>query len=85
MKSPEGKVHIVTGAYREVLPPERLVFTWKWENAPEEESLVTLELYDRGGKTDLALRHELLASAETREEHKKGWAGCLDHLEKFVS
>jgi len=85
MKSPEGKVHIVTGAYREVRPPERLVFTWKWENAPEEgESLVTVELYDRGGRTDLVLRHDLLATAEAREEHSKGWAGCLDHLEKFV-
>ncbi|MGH6904258.1 MAG: SRPBCC domain-containing protein [Geminicoccaceae bacterium] len=31
MRAPEGKDHIVSGVYREIMPPERLVLTWAWE------------------------------------------------------
>ena len=86
MTSPDGKVHIVTGAYREVRPPEKLVYTWKWENDPGMgETLVSVEFHDRGGRTELVLTHELFPSDKARQEHNKGWGGCLDRLEKFVS
>ena len=32
MHSPAGSVHIVTGEFREIHPPERLVYTWGWLN-----------------------------------------------------
>lgn len=31
MKSPDGEFHTVGGVYREILPPEKLVFTWAGE------------------------------------------------------
>ncbi|HSS44215.1 MAG TPA: SRPBCC domain-containing protein [Thermoanaerobaculia bacterium] len=82
----EGKAHIVAGTYREVNPPERLVFTWKWETEPRHgDSLVTIEFLDRGGKTEVILTHEKFPSEAARDEHNKGWTGCLDRLEKFLS
>ena len=46
MRSPEGKDHIVSGVYREITPPERMVLTWAWEEAGARghETLVTIEL-----------------------------------------
>ena len=32
----------VSGVYREVVPNERLVFSWAWHSTPERESLVTV-------------------------------------------
>ena len=38
----EGEEHDVSGIYREVVPDEKLVFTWAWRTTPERESLVTV-------------------------------------------
>ena len=82
----EGQTHIVTGTYQEVSPPQRLVFTWKWETEPQHgETLVTIEFLDRGGKTEVILTHERFPSETARDEHHKGWTGCLDRLGKVVS
>ena len=78
--------HRVTGKYIEVRPPERLVFTWQWENEPAEgfETLVTIELFDRGGSTELVLTHDRFPDGASRDEHEKGWNGCLDRLGRYV-
>jgi len=82
IRSPQGKLHTVVGAYREVKPPEKLVFTWSWQEGGMDvgETLVTVEFRDRGNSTELILTHELFPTAETRDEHTKGWTGCLDRL-----
>lgn len=48
MKSPDGEEHDVSGVYREVEPHRKLVYTWAWKTTPERESLVTMELRERG-------------------------------------
>ncbi len=75
------------GGRREVRAPERLVFTWRWESEPgdAQDTLVTVEFRDRGDSTELVLTHERFPSEGARDEHKKGWGGCLDRLEKLVS
>lgn len=80
MKHAKGNVHCVVGTYREVRPPERLVYTWAWEGKDMGETLVTVEFLDRGGSTEVRLTHELFPTSEMRDEHAKGWNGCLDHL-----
>src|SRR6266852_2787555 len=92
MKRPDGEFHTAVGTYREVNPPERLVFTWAWEkdgSKPDfgevepSEMLVTLEFHARGQQTELVLRQERFASVESRDRHEQGWTGCFDKLEKF--
>jgi uncharacterized protein YndB with AHSA1/START domain len=41
-RSPDGEEHDVSGVYREVVPNEKLVFTWAWKSTPERESRVTI-------------------------------------------
>jgi uncharacterized protein YndB with AHSA1/START domain len=84
MKSPDGEEHDVSGAYREILPNRKLVYTWVWKSAPERESLVTWELRAAGAGTELTLRHEQFADAEARDKHQQGWTGCIARLEKLV-
>ena len=80
-------VYYVTGVYQAVQPPDKLVFTWRWEN-PEMDvgrSLVTIELRPNGHKTDLRLTHEQLPTEEARRSHAEGWAGILEVLDKFLA
>jgi uncharacterized protein YndB with AHSA1/START domain len=81
-----GKSHVVAGTYREIRPPERLVCTWRWENEPAHagETLVTLEFFERDGATELVLTHERFEDPASRDEHEKGWAGCLGRLARFL-
>lgn len=81
-----GNVHRIAGAYREILPPEKLVFTWEWEGDPSpESSVVTVEFHDMGKSTEVILTHEQLPSVEERDKHAHGWTGCLEQLDKFLS
>ena len=76
--------HTTGGVYREVIPNQRLVFTWQWEGS-DLETLVTLEFKSlSANETELTLIHEGFDSEETRDKHRQGWGGCLAKLEAFL-
>lgn len=76
--------HTTGGVYREVVPNERLVFTWQWEGS-DLETLVTLEFTALAAdETELTLIHEGFDNEDTREKHGHGWDGCLAKLESFL-
>jgi uncharacterized protein YndB with AHSA1/START domain len=91
----EGFTYRGYGIFHEVKPPEKLVFTWAWEKVPPEkgksedlqitESLVTVELIARGSSTEMVFTHENFTSAKIRDDHQKGWVGCFEVLEKYLS
>jgi uncharacterized protein YndB with AHSA1/START domain len=85
MKSPDGEEHDVSGIYREVVPNEKLSFTWAWKSTPERESLVTLTLKPDGEGTMLTLLHEQFLDETARDHHRQGWMGSLDKLENFLA
>ena len=82
---PDNKVYKMTGTYSEVRPPEKLVFSWWWEGADFEPSRVSVEFRELGpASTEVILTHELLPEPQ-REEHRKGWIGCFEMLERALS
>jgi uncharacterized protein YndB with AHSA1/START domain len=88
MRSPEGVDHWLQGVYREVVKPERLVFTHCWLDAdgkPGQETLVTITFTERGEKTELTLRQTGFRSVESRDGHKLGWTSQLDGLAEYLA
>jgi uncharacterized protein YndB with AHSA1/START domain len=84
----EGEEMSVHGEYRELVPGKKIVFTWQWEDdeAWEERlSIVTVELSDHKGGTEVRLTHVQLPSEASRDRHNEGWNSVLDRLEKFFS
>ena len=88
MRDPEsGMQPTVAGAFTEVRRPERLVYTWEWEDMPggtTGESLVTVEFAEQDGRTTVLLVHSGLHTEESRDRHEHGWNACLDNLERRV-
>lgn len=74
-----------TGEYREIRPPERLVFTWRSHATHWKDSLVTVELAAQGENTELILTHELLPDEEALRQHTQGWQGIGDKLALYFS
>lgn len=81
MRTADGEEHDVSGVYREVVPGEKLVFTWAWRTTPERESLVSVALKRDGDGTVLTLTHEQFFDEAARDAHREGWTGALDKLE----
>jgi len=80
MRTADGERHDVSGVYREVVPDEKLVFTWQWRSKPEWESLVTITLKRDGEGTILTLLHEQLPDEAERDGHRDGWTGAIEKL-----
>ena len=85
MQAPNGEQHDVSGVYREVIPNQKLVFTWAWKSTPERESLVTVEIKPDGDGSLLTLTHEQFFDEDARDRHQGGWNGALDKMEKLFA
>jgi uncharacterized protein YndB with AHSA1/START domain len=87
LTSPEGEEMSAFGEYKELVPGKKIVFTWQWDNDEAWEnrtSVVTIELVESRGGTELRLKHEKLPSEESRDGHNEGWNSLVDKLEQFL-
>lgn len=74
---------VAIGEYREVAPPERLVFTWRWEEGggPDQPmTQATVELHATAGGTELVLTHTGLPDGRVAAKYEEGWSDCLERL-----
>jgi uncharacterized protein YndB with AHSA1/START domain len=80
-----GNIHRLHGTYKEIVPPEKIAFTWSWGEAPDANiSVVTVEFRDLGNSTEITLTHEGLPSVEERDKHFQGWSGVLEQFGIYV-
>jgi uncharacterized protein YndB with AHSA1/START domain len=87
MHTPNG-VPVVEGTYREFSRPNRLAFTWAWQDekgGPGHEMMVMLTFKKVGDKTEMTLRQENFANAEARDHHNQGWNGSFEKLAEFLA
>lgn len=101
MKSPEGENYWSTGTYRDIIEPERIVFTDSFSDAEGNivpasyyemsgkwplELLVTVILEaQEGNKTKLILKHASFPTSEDRDLTEAGWNESLDKLAEDLS
>ena len=87
MRSPNGTDYWKVGVYREIIEPERIVFTFAWEDAngkPGHELLTTVTLAEEGTKTRLTLRQSRFDTTEARDSHEDGWTSCLERFADYA-
>lgn len=80
MQAPNGKVHTVEGRYVEIVPNEKLSFTWKWVNEGDgsEETLVTIDFIDKDNKTELVITHANFTTEKLAKRHNNSWTNSLE-------
>jgi len=86
MRDPHKDVeHGGGGYYTEIDPPNRLVFTWTWDNDEEDrKTLIELDFEEVGGVTTVRLTHNNLRDRESVLNHEDGWTKCFDNLERAL-
>ncbi len=88
MGGPEGKRMTVSGMYRTIEAPRRLVFTWAWEDdkgARGHETEVTVTFEAAPGGTKLVIAQKEFESVESRDQHGWGWNSTLNCLDKLLA
>lgn len=88
MLGPDGRRPVAIGTYKEVTHPERLVFTWGWEEASDEahtgETVVTVEFFDQDGNTEVVITHGGFATEDACTGHEQGWTSTLEGLARVI-
>jgi uncharacterized protein YndB with AHSA1/START domain len=87
MRAPSGKLMTVSGVYRAIEKPHRLVFTWAWDDehgARGHETEVTVTFAPAPGGTRLTITQQPFATATSRDRHAQGWASTFDCLAKLL-
>lgn len=87
LRKPDGTVLKMGGAYREIVPPEKLVLSHAWD--PEtggtgHETVITVTFDDVGGKTKMHFHQAFFLDNESRDAHQGGWNQFFDQLEQML-
>lgn len=87
MQPPEGDAFYLTGEFRDVDPPGRLVYTFAWEDPDEDdvETLVALTLRELGGSTEVTFTQGPFKTEARRALHREGWTDSFDKVERLIS
>ena len=87
MQPPEGDRFYLSGEFREVDPPARLAYTFRWEDPDpdDRETMVVFSLRDLGGSTELTVDQGPFATEERRALHEQGWTETVDRLTELLT
>jgi uncharacterized protein YndB with AHSA1/START domain len=87
MQPPEGDLFHLDGEFREVDPPSRLAYTFRWDppDPDDRETLVTLTLEERDGRTEVELTQGEFATDERLALHDGGWTESFEKLEQLLA
>jgi uncharacterized protein YndB with AHSA1/START domain len=86
MQPPEGDRFHLSGEFREVEPPARLAYTFRWEppDPDDRETVATLSLEERRDETEVRLIQGEFSTEERRDLHEAGWTDCFERLEELL-
>ncbi len=84
MQNKDGETYSRSGVYEEVVPNEKLVFSWKWADS-EIVTRVTIEFIALSdAETELTVTHDGFPESDMRDRHNEGWEGCLSRLAEAI-
>jgi uncharacterized protein YndB with AHSA1/START domain len=87
-RGPDGEEYGFHGDFREIVPPERIVWTFEFEGFPGQVSVETLELEEHDGKTTITAT-AVYDSVEARDAMidsgmESGAAESYERLDEYL-
>jgi uncharacterized protein YndB with AHSA1/START domain len=83
-KFPDGNVLWITGEFKSIDRPHKLVFTWAIEPDVSSSEVVTVIFKPRGDVTEVVVTHRRIPNDAARDMHRVGWQGCLNGLATYL-
>ncbi|HKN01161.1 MAG TPA: SRPBCC domain-containing protein [Candidatus Binataceae bacterium] len=89
MRSGESIDRYWHGVVREIVEPERIVWTCMVDDADGKpfsaETVLTVTFEEHEGKTKLTLHQAVFGTVEIRAAHSHGWGDAMDRLAEYVA
>jgi uncharacterized protein YndB with AHSA1/START domain len=87
MVGPDGKKHVTSGVFREVVPPKRIVMTWAWESNGQRghETIVDVTFEPVGRGTRVKLIQRVFQTPREVATHTWGWNSSFAILDKLLA
>lgn len=80
---PDGAVLWISGQFEVVESPRRLVYSWRVGDEPVSRVTISFAAISETS-TEVEIHHEQIHSDPVRDDHQRGWIGCLDGLEAWA-
>ena len=86
MQPPSGEAFTLSGEFREVEPPTRLAYTFRWDppDPDDRETIAALSFHGLGAATQLMVDQGPFATEARLAVHRQGWSETLDRLHELV-
>jgi uncharacterized protein YndB with AHSA1/START domain len=76
------------GQFKELVPPERVVYTFAWEGQggqPTRETEITIRFTEvDGNRTKMDFHQAFFDTVELRDGHNNGWNSSFDRLDEYL-
>ena len=80
----QGRGCHIYGRFLRIERPRLVEQTWMSESTHGLESIVTFRIEPRGRGSEVTIHHTGLPDEEERQNHRDGWTGLLEAIEKYV-
>jgi uncharacterized protein YndB with AHSA1/START domain len=86
MQPPDGDLFHLSGEFREVDPPVRLSYTFRWDppDPDDRETVVTLAVHERETGAEVVLTQGGFVTPARLALHERGWTESLGRLEQVL-
>ena len=86
MVGPDGSEHTVSGVYKELIPNQRVVMTWGWEQdgVRGHETEIRVEFEAKGEGTVMRFEQAVFDTADSCQKHSHGWSSSFNKLPAVV-
>jgi uncharacterized protein YndB with AHSA1/START domain len=85
MRSPDGTEVGAGGEYTLIDRPNKLAFTWTFDDDPSNRQMIELEFTERDGVTTVLFVNSNISHPERRDDQERGWGACLDNMERVFA
>jgi uncharacterized protein YndB with AHSA1/START domain len=83
IRAPDGTEHWKSGIYQEIVPHQRIVMTFRWDDGAWDglDNLVTVTFTPMAsGRTLFRFHQGRFHDVAARDSHVAGWAGLIEKL-----
>jgi uncharacterized protein YndB with AHSA1/START domain len=84
MRDPSGAPVEASGEYTEIDRPNRLAFTWTFDDDPSNEQMIELDFTERDGVTTVLFVNSNISEKRRRDQQYDGWSACFDEIERVL-
>jgi len=81
MRDPDGAAVGASGEYTLIDRPNKLAFTWTFDDDPSNQQMIELEFTEQDGATTVLFVNSNISNEERRDSQYGGWQACLDNME----